>query len=81
VDPGDTGDQRSYGDAGVVADDLSGLVVVDMLAYVLDPLQPNVGQQFLAYYDEPLDVTAIRQHYPPSGPMWHVYLPLVSKEQ
>lgn len=64
--PGDTGDQRSYGDAGALVDNPSGQMVIDMVTYVLDAGQPNVGDIFRAYYEQPLTVAATAQSYDPT---------------
>ena len=68
----DTGDQRSFGDAGFIVDEPAGLVQIDLATYVLDPLQPNVGPLFKSYQAHPLQATAVAQAWqppcePPSG--------------
>lgn len=65
-DNGDTGDLRSYGDAGLRVANPAGLVSVDLLSYILDAGQPPLGEQFLDYYAQPLQVAATAQTY--SGP-------------
>lgn len=57
----DTGDQRSYGDAGTRVNSPSGQVVIDMQTFVLDPQQSNLGAMYQAYQDQPLECTALAQ--------------------
>jgi len=74
----DTGDGRSYGDAGLKANNPGGLVTVDSRIFVLDPQAPNVGSTYEDYLDNPLQATAVAQTYTPLPP-YQVYLPLVVK--
>ncbi len=61
----DTGDKRSYGDAGFRVDDPAGMVQVDLATYVLDPLQPNQGALYKSYQAHPLEATAAAQAWQP----------------
>lgn len=64
-DPDDTGDQRSYGDAGFRVDNPSGQVSFELFNVVLGPQQPNVGALYRSYHDQPLQTTATAQTYAP----------------
>jgi hypothetical protein len=64
-DPDDTGDGRSYGDAGFRVDSPAGEVVFHLTTYVLDPGQPNVGAAYQSYQANPLQATATAQSYEP----------------
>jgi len=74
VDPNDTGDGRSFGDAGFVVDDPAGQVSAETLTFFLDPDQPNLGSTYRSYYENPLEVVASAQSY---GLHYYVYLPLL----
>jgi hypothetical protein len=58
VDPNDTGDQMSYGDAGFQVNVPAGGQTYDLLVYTyfLTDAQPNVGATYFDYYLNPLDV-------------------------
>ncbi|MGD2165987.1 MAG: hypothetical protein PVH50_10715 [Anaerolineae bacterium] len=55
IDPVDTGDQKSYGDAGLKVESPSRTIRYRTLLYVLPPNQDNVGGTYADYYDNPLD--------------------------
>ena len=74
VDPDDTGDGRSFGDAGFVVDDPAGQVSAETLTFFLDPEEPNLGLTYRSYYENPLEVVASAQSY---GVQHYVYVPLV----
>jgi hypothetical protein len=76
VDPDDTGDGRSFGDAGFVVDDPAGQVSAETLTFFLDADQPNLGLTYRGYYENPLEVVVTAQGY---GPTYYVYLPLVAR--
>lgn len=62
-EPPPTGDGWQYGEAGYRVDNPAGLIRLDYTAYVLDPGQPNVGDIYRAYHDNPLQATAAAQDY------------------
>jgi hypothetical protein len=62
-DPEDTGDQKSFGDAGFGVDAPSDQVAFEILIFVLDPAQPNIGATYSSYHTHPLEVTAAAQSY------------------
>ncbi len=62
-DPDDTGDLKSFGDAGFRVDAPSGEVSLKLTVFVLDPAQPNVGATYRGYYDNPLQVATAAQTY------------------
>ncbi len=72
LDANDTGDQRSFGDAGARLDDPAGLISIELQTYVLGPDRPNVGALYQSYRDNPLQPEAAAQWYvapcePPAG--------------
>jgi len=77
VDPNDTGDGRSFGDAGFVVDDPAGQVSAEMITFFLDAGQPNVGLTYQSYHENPLEVVTTAQSY---GLRYYVYVPLVSTD-
>ena len=77
VDPDDTGDGQSFGDAGLVVDDPAGEVNAETLTFFLDPNQPNLGLTYQSYYANPLEIVATAQR---CGPLHYVYLPLLEKD-
>jgi hypothetical protein len=63
-DPEDTGeDHQSFGDAGFGVDAPSDQVAFEILLFVLDAAQPNVGATYSSYHTHPLEVTAAAQSY------------------
>lgn len=60
IDTDDTGDQRSYGDTGIEVDSPNDTIDYRTTLYVLPPDQDNVGEQYAAYFAEPLEVTAVQ---------------------
>jgi hypothetical protein len=63
-DPDDTGeDQQSFGDAGFGVDAPSDQIAFELLTFVLDPAQPNIGATYRSYHTHPLEVTAAAQSY------------------
>ena len=76
-DSGDTGDGRSFGDAGFVVDDPGGQVSAETVTFFLGPGQPNVGSAYYGYYANPLEVLAIAQSY---GALYHVYIPVLFRD-
>ncbi len=76
VDGDDTGDQRSYGDAGLqVNNPNAGDYTILGHVYFLTGTTANVGATYLDYYDNPLQASVAS--VPP--PRWYIYLPLVLK--
>lgn len=58
VDSDDTGDQRSYGDAGLQVDDPNaGTYTILGHVYFLTGTTANVGATYLDYYDNPLQAS------------------------
>ena len=78
VDSDDTGDQRSYGDAGLQVDNPNpGIYTVLGQSYFLTGAVANVGATYVEYYDNPLQVSV--EAWP--GPLsYDIYLPLVMNE-
>jgi hypothetical protein len=76
VDPSDTGDQRSYGDAGLqVENPTPGVYTRRGQIYVLTGTTGSVGSTYETYYDHPIQVSV--ESIPPMG---HAYLPFVAME-
>jgi hypothetical protein len=88
VDPEDTGDGRSYGDAGlqIAAPNGStsiGLVTIAQTSYILPGGSGNVGESYEARVETPLLVATAEQLFegdPEPEPVWHVYLPVVVRD-
>jgi len=76
VDPDDTGDGRSFGDAGFAVTNPAGEVSAETLTFFLEPDQPNLGATYHSYYDNPLEAVATAQSY---EAQYHIYLPLVAR--
>jgi hypothetical protein len=76
VDTDDTGDQRSYGDAGVQVDgpDPGSHIMLGHI-YFLTGTAANVGTTYVGYYDDPVQVS-VATFTPPKQ---YVYLPLMAK--
>jgi len=75
VDSDDTGDQRSYGDAGLQVEDPNpGIYTVLGQSYFLTGTVVNVGATFADYYDHPLQVSVAAGPGPLS---YDIYLPLI----
>jgi hypothetical protein len=75
-DAGDTGDRRSYGDAGLqVYDPNPGSYTVLGQTYFLTEATANVGATYAGYYDNPLQVS-VATFTPPTQ---YIYLPFVAK--
>jgi hypothetical protein len=73
---GDTGDHRSYGEAGLqVYDPNPGSYTVLGQTYFLTEATANVGATYVDYYDHPIQVT-VAAFTPPKQ---YIYLPLVAK--
>jgi phage terminase large subunit-like protein len=75
-DAGDTGDHRSYGDAGLqVYDPNPGTYTVLGHTYFLTGVAANVGSTYASYYDNPIHVS-VATFTPPTQ---YIYLPFVAK--
>lgn len=74
IDPDDTGDGQSFGDAGVVVNNPAGQVSAETLNFFLDPAQPNLGSIYQSYYANPLEFVTTAQSY---EPRYYVYIPLL----
>jgi hypothetical protein len=64
----DTGDQQSFGDAGykvvfTPGQPEYGQLDVSMHEYFLDPNQPGLGESYLAYRENPLQVQVSSQYF------------------
>jgi hypothetical protein len=77
VSPTDTGDGRSFGDAGFVVTGPAGQVSAETLTFFLDPDQPNLGFTYQSYYANPLEIVVTAQS---CGPPYYVYIPLLTKD-
>ena len=62
-DGADTGDKRSFADAGFQVVDPANPVLISTAHYVLEPLRPNVGATYRQYRSNPLQATATAQDY------------------
>ena len=81
ADSNDTGDQCSYGDAGLRVDDPTpGIYTVLGHVYFLTGAVTNVGATYVDYYDIPLQVSiaSLPPEAAPSGR--YAYLPVVIKD-
>lgn len=63
LDPDDTGDGQSFGDAGLRVYTPTGQVELGTFVFVLEPAQPNVGATYQDYLANPLEVTVTAQTY------------------
>jgi hypothetical protein len=73
VDPTDTGDQKSYGEMGVVVTNPIQYVDLKVTHYILPPNQTNVGATYYTYFAHPLQTQAAEQHL--AGE--RVYVPMI----
>lgn len=80
-DPGDTGDHRCYGDAGLRIDGPGPVISFTLVAYVLPPgTTANVGETYFERADNPLTAAVAEQCFAPSSSgCLRIYLPLVVK--
>lgn len=79
LDPNDTGDGRSYGDAGFRIDEPNGTVAISQTLYILPPATGNVGAIYQSRAQNPLTAETAEQIFVPTTPVFHVYLPLLLK--
>lgn len=80
LDSGDTGDKRSYGDAGLKIDQPGTVVSFTLSTYILPPgAHTNVGAAYLARAWLPLQAATTEQCYAPAGRCLRLYLPLMLK--
>ncbi len=75
-DAADTGDQRSYGDAGFRVDNPTGLVDIAAATFILPPGQPNLGAAYQPYAVNPLQAAVTVQNY---APRYWLFLPLARR--
>jgi len=76
IDSVDTGDQRSYGDAGFQVNNPNpGSYTTLGHTYFLTGITTNVGTTYVDYYDNPIQVSVTA-----FTPVWTIYLPLVAKD-
>ncbi len=78
LDPDDTGDQRSYGDAGLTVSDPGERIEIALVAYILPPgMSENAGSTYFSWAETPLLATVTAQFLPPTA---EIYLPIVIRE-
>jgi pimeloyl-ACP methyl ester carboxylesterase len=75
-DADDTGDQRSYGDTGLMVDGPSSTIEYRTSLYVLPGGLSNVGEMYAAQAANPLRVTALA----PSTLTQSIYLPMLLRQ-
>lgn len=63
IDPTDTGDKMSYGDAGLATARPAATVALTLVIYVLPPNQPRVGGKYQGYAEQPLQAQASQQRF------------------
>lgn len=68
INSNDTGDQRSYGDAGAQVEDPNGEVSAAITLFVLPPAAANVGTLHRSYVDNPLEATTTREFFEGATP-------------
>jgi PKD repeat protein len=66
-EPEPTGDGLRYGDAGFRVTNPTGEVSLDSANYILPSGQPNVGETYRAYNDNPLQAEVTAQECGPAG--------------
>jgi hypothetical protein len=77
IDPGDTGDQRSYGDSGLFITNPGGTVEFSLVTFILPPnTTTSVGASYFDRISSPLTTTTTTQVF---GQNEMVYLPVVLK--
>ena len=78
-DPNDTGDGRSYGDAGFFINNPGGLLQVQQQVYFLSGQQGNQGNFFAQQAANPLQTSSSQQSPPgaPQPPGFDLFLPLL----
>jgi hypothetical protein len=75
IDADDTGDQKSYGDTGILIEgDVNDSFTIESTLYVLDADQDNVGATYEEYYSNPLMVVPFAQ-----GERKKLFLPVIFK--
>jgi hypothetical protein len=81
IDPSDTGDRRSYGDAGLFINNPGPIISFTLVAYVLPPgTTANVGATYFSRANNPLAATTAAQSFASSAPdCLRVYVPAVMK--
>ena len=80
LDATDTGDKRSFGDAGLLVNSPGTIVSFTLVSYILPPgSTANVGAVYFARASNPLQAATVQQCYAPAGQCLAVYLPLVTK--
>ncbi|MFO7540338.1 MAG: hypothetical protein R6X32_20050 [Chloroflexota bacterium] len=79
LDPDDTGDGRSYGDAGFFITNPEGLLQVQQTVYFLAGQQGNLGQTFAQQAANPLQTNSSQQPSPiePEPSPYTLFLPFV----
>jgi hypothetical protein len=77
VDPTDTGDQLSFGDAGLRIDNPGLLIQLRLVTYILPPgTTTNVGAAYFSQVNNPLIATATIQRF---GFNFDTFLPIILK--
>jgi hypothetical protein len=70
-DGNDTGDQKSFADAGIGIDNPTGISNLRFTEFILDAAQPNVRSEYRTLYDNPFEMAVQAQT------LYSVYLPIV----
>jgi hypothetical protein len=78
VDNSDTGDRKSYGDAGIRIDNPGKRIHVTVWTCILAPDQPNVGEAYRAGVLNPPQSAGMAQSY---QPLHMIYLPAVLRNR
>lgn len=77
IDLGDTGDQRSYGDTGLIVTDPGSILTLSLVTYVLPPgTVNNVGADYFERISNPLSATTGTEFFNTDH---RVYLPVILK--
>lgn len=76
LDAQDTGDNRHWGEAGILMDDPGQVIEYNFNLYMLADKQPNLGEQYTDYYNQPLTVQATLVS-PDGGSEYMLYTPIV----
>lgn len=80
IDPDDTGDGRSFGDAGFTITDPNGLVLLTQTLYLLPGGTGPVGSIYQARTDNPLTAETAEEQFTPIKINFWLYLPVIVNE-
>ena len=76
IDLDDTGDQRSYGDTGLIVANPGSILTLSLVTYVLPPgTLGNVGSDYHQRINNPLLATTVAEFFSTD----RVYLPVILK--